>query len=321
MNYQSSNTHYTRKYIIIFLLGLIINNVSYADEDRIRIDQESLRIIPINSTKAKISGRIIEAADWVYYTYDGVWVLKDYMPSKIRISIPYRSGSFEADVLSDGQFSGYIELKSGYYFSRDPQINIEPGNTWWSSERKIEFSPERQNKPGEFHEPDKKSSKHNITLYYVDVYPGYAEKVLTKVRIEFVEKNSRVPVRPNIKIKITDGPTFESIKSEWQAKYKSSVVEKLVETHNTERSKLYKTTLGFLKKGNIRDIENKSFVEFGTYTGSTVSVETRDRNFYYFKGFINVNNPNENSNTVLLIEIGNKVRHDEEGHGGQIISE
>lgn len=246
-----------------------------------------------------------------------------YNPPKISMRIPYRSTESEADVLSDGQFSGYLELRDGYYFSKDPDVNMKPGYSWWKTEREIVFLPENPKNPGSFGNSDN-GDKHKITLYFIDVKSSLANGLLTKglltnVRIEFAEKNSRVPVKPDVKIIIEDGPTFGLIKAKWEKEYDATVVNKLEEAYHKMLKR--KGVIRVLEKGDIEEVRNKEAVEFWAFTGSSFKLETRDRNFYYFKGVFRADKEPITQKTVLLIEIGGKVRPDDEGHGGQIISD
>ena len=358
-----------RHVILVFIIGFAVLSISYASRlpeviSKLYVDIGSLKIVPINSSKSKIYGRV-EAARWggydtykekdpsrrIYYdrygkrirpndrffrkypdkfrifvashtdpeiTKKGGMYYGSYRPSKIRIFIPYLSRKSEADVLTDGQFSGYLELKDGYYLSKDPNVTVNPGYCWWKTKRKIVFVPENPKKLGSFGDYDD-GYRRKITLYFIDVNDSLAKGLLTKVRVEFAEKNSRVPVKPDIRITMKDGPTFDLIKAEWEKKYGAPAVKKLEKTYRTTMKK--RGVRRVLKKGDVEEVKNQEAVEFWAFIGSSFKLETRDRNFYYFQGVFKADKALLTKKTVLLIEIGDKLRLDDEGHGGQIISD
>jgi len=363
MNIISNKRNSVKTTIIALLTGFILLGASYASDFpevvtklSITVEQGSLRIVPLDHSKAKVTGRVQEVrwsghdlkrtSYWkkvpVYtssgYTYDShgnrqrrIAYYKSelrekvepyptrwgsYIPSKISMGIPYLSTKSKPDVLSDGQFSGYLELEEGYYFSKVPNVNMDPGYSWWKTEREIVFLPENPKKPGSFGNDDE-GYKHKITLYFIDVNDALAEGLMTKIRIEFAEKNSRVPVKPDVKITMEDGPTFGLIKAEWEKKYDTVVVKKLEETYWESKSGVGKV----LEKGDVEEVKGQEAVEFWAFIGSSFKLESRDRNFYYFQGVFKADKVPLTKKTVLLIEIGGKLRPDDEGHGGQIISD
>jgi hypothetical protein len=317
---------------------------------------EPLRITLISSSKARITGRVQEAR-WTGHNLRRTTVLQSvpvyasghekdlnkdkyiayykdvlkekveplpttsgsYKPSKIMLWIGYRSSNpaFEADVLTDGQFSGYVELEAGSYFSNDPNINVKPGYTWWRTENKVVFAFDYPKTPGVITTPGN-DYQQLISLYFIGVNESLAEGLLTKVRIEFAEKNSRAPVKPDIRVTIDEGPTFDSIIAEWKGKYDDAVLKKLEEKLRATMGQL---GAGVIQRGDVKQIRNEDTVEFWAYVGSSFRVESRDRNFYYFQGVFKADKAPLTKKTVLLVETGGKIRPDDEGRGGQIISD
>jgi hypothetical protein len=320
-----------------------------------QIEPQSIKIVPASPSKAQIIGRV-KTAYWTgYNTYtDTEWVkvpvytgyhyelgkrveniarydselrkvtkrkperTESYMPSVIMISVPYCKRTVKADVLSDGQFSSFVELDDGYCFQKDQSVAIAPGYSWWQAKRDIDFLPQNPKDPRRFGGLEE-GYKYSTIFYFIDVNKTLANDLLTLVKIDFAEKNSRVPVKPDVTITMEDGPSFASIKSEWGRKYDSNVVRKLEETHDAIKEK---NGVGrILKQGEVEEIKDQDSIQFWAYVGSSLMIETRDQNFYYFKSSFKADRSPVTKRTVLLVEIGSKTRSDDEGHGGQIISE
>lgn len=122
-----------------------------------------------------------------------------------------------------------------------------------------------------------------------------------------------------------NSPTFESIKAGWEKKYDDGIAKNLEEKL---RAKLreYRSREGYIEElildgGHVKEVENQNTVVFWAYVGSSFKVETRDRKFYYFQDVFKADNAPAVNKTVLLVEIGNKTRGDDEGHGGQTIED
>lgn len=326
----------------------------------INIDRTTFRIVPISPHKGKVTGRIVDAryeaySTWTvnksrrvpvytsssgsydyssgkrqrtvayykteYYkaTKSGNPYWKEYNPDSLKIDFPFSKKPVYVDVLSNGQFSGIVELKEGHYFERQDHMPLKNGYCWWWSEVKVRFSPISPEKEGKYIEA--KDAKKVCKLWYVNVSKNRVDKLtdcFSHITLDFVEKNSRVPVKTNATVTVLQSRSFEEIKSKWEAKYDSKVVKEAEKAYHDILKK--NGVWRVLKEGDIVSKEGVRSIDLWVHRGATLKIESRNREFYYLKSVLSPESP-EKHYSVLLVETGDKTRQDDEGHGGEIVSE
>lgn len=315
-----------------FGAGYPERNVNYVISGAgISLDSPAANLSLISFSQAKISGKVSGVSvksEKVYERLEGyamdtrqpVWTRcsetlgwrSEKTPEKIEITASHCGQTINVDLLSDGQFSSVINLDDGYFFRKNQEAKTRPGYSWWSSVGRISFR--YKGFEGWW---------QNFEYFFLDADTSIAEKLLTQVNLEFVEKNSRVPLSPaDVRVIVQDGPTIDTIKSKWIEQYDQNCVSKLSKAHDEFKDKnCRRNGQKLLPRGNVENVSGQSDFKFWTYAGSTIKIEIRDKGYYYFEGLINADKTPSTKQTILLIEIGGKVRADDEGHGGQIISE
>jgi len=297
------------------------------EKDSLRI--ERLKITPNGNHTALVSGKIATATKYIsceqerekIYT-DGSGKVREtkfirkkisYIPRTITLDNPF-GPNLTLLVTKDSSFKGTLQTKSEIFFVRPDKkpyriIQEKSGFTTkvWDSD-KTGGTVKSENYPL----PD----AFTILPDYAAAYE-YALAFTCEVQLDVKEKVSRKRITPEITITPITVPTAREFKNTLLREFGNNKLGNILADETL--SSLIKK--GFLTKGK-RINKDAQIISFVAYVSGEYQVETVHGEYYYFKGSIRPTTTSPISNTVLLIETGNKIRTQQvkESEGGSIIS-
>ncbi|MBI2449415.1 hypothetical protein HYV49_03905 [Candidatus Pacearchaeota archaeon] len=147
-----------------------------------------------------------------------------------------------------------------------------------------------------------------------DAIKDFVEKSVqtTKVYLEALDKITRLPITPKIRITPIDAPTKSDLEKKLFGEFRDENLTAIALND-------VPSYLGYDPNSKILEDVTQG-IDFDALIGSTYKVETFHNNYFYFSGYIKANN-NPTKKSVLLIEKGAKVRVEgvKDGEGGEII--
>lgn len=244
----------------------------------------------------------------------------DYMPRKLAIKNPFGQ-DVEAEVLRSGDFSAVISIDSSnskYSFTKPSPLPFYSVYKF-KTPRKIKLIAS----PPENYET-KPRTERGLVVWFLDINEDKIEDKVKRtihikpidIQINFHEKNTHIDVRPEIIITGIDVKDRNYFINNWKDYCKNNNVDNEI----FRIGKKY-ITLDYLREGEKLRKKSTS-ISFKGLQGSKYRVETKHPDYYYYSGLLSVDESAEKlKRSVLLIEVGEKLRNEFEGQGAVMVED
>ncbi|NQU83735.1 MAG: hypothetical protein HQ536_03405 [Parcubacteria group bacterium] len=284
-------------------------------EENISFQIQHLKVTPNGNHAALISGKIAAATKYVSYEQEREKIYTDgsakiretrfvrgkvsYVPKTVTLDNPFGPNP-TLPVTEDGSFKGILQTKKAIFFRKPNE----------KSYRTIKEESNFVTKVWDSDISDNiiKSESYPLPKVFI-VLPDYAAareyalSMTCAIRLDVKEKVTKKKIAPEITITAVIAPTASEIKDMFLRKFGNDNIGKDL----SDETISFLVKRGFLVKGK-RVREDAQRISFIAYVNGEYQVETVHGKYYYFKGSIKPTTTEPISNTILLIEVGGKVR-------------